>query len=265
MRAAGGHWSRRIAKPGLTIEELTTDDTDRHGRKEARGQDGFADLAGGCGEQAAKSDFEAKKTVRHVEDWVRRSDENPGKWTNEPKRGQMGSMRNALFKFRLGRESIADRGLTRCSLKMQQRISEKFVSCSWSVVSCGTGGGDLRSCTAGSETWSRGVVSCREEPVDEHGVRLARKWSGVRAGRVRSRRNGSVHVRLHEPVTGKCRPGLRNGERSRKVRSAKTHVEEFCAWSLESQRSGRGRRAVDPRSRFGLVSSFRHRRDLDAA
>jgi hypothetical protein len=50
-----------VAKPGLTIEELTTDDTDRHGRKEASGQDEFADLARGCGEQAAKSDFEAKK------------------------------------------------------------------------------------------------------------------------------------------------------------------------------------------------------------
>jgi hypothetical protein len=65
---------------------------------------GGADFAEGCGEQAAKSDFEAKKTVRHVKDWVRRSNENPGKWTNEPERGQMGSRRNPLLKFMLGRE-----------------------------------------------------------------------------------------------------------------------------------------------------------------
>ena len=65
-----------------------------------------------------------QKNCATCRDWVRRSDENPGKWTNEPERGKMGSMRNALFEFRLGRESIADRGLTRCSLKMQQRISE---------------------------------------------------------------------------------------------------------------------------------------------
>jgi hypothetical protein len=59
-----------------------------------KGHDGFADDGEGRGEQAAKSDFEAKKPVRHGEDCVRESDENPGKWTNEPKRGEMGSMRN---------------------------------------------------------------------------------------------------------------------------------------------------------------------------
>ena len=69
-------------------EELTTDDTDRHGRKEgSEGADEFAGLAGGCGQQAAKSNLEAKETVRHLEGWVRKSDENPGKWTNEPERG----------------------------------------------------------------------------------------------------------------------------------------------------------------------------------
>ena len=36
-------------------------------------------------------------------------------------------MCNALFGFRLGRESIADRGLTRCLLKMQQRITDSSV------------------------------------------------------------------------------------------------------------------------------------------
>jgi hypothetical protein len=69
---------------------------DTEGRKEARGQDEFADLGGACGEQAAKSDFEAKKTVRHVEDWVRRSDENPGKWTNEAAMGQIVKRRFSL-------------------------------------------------------------------------------------------------------------------------------------------------------------------------
>ena len=44
-----------------------------------------------------------KKTWRHGEDCVRNSDENPGKCTIEPERGEMGSMRNVLFKFRLGR------------------------------------------------------------------------------------------------------------------------------------------------------------------
>ena len=54
-----------------------------------------------------------KKTCGRWQNWESRNDENPGKWTNEPERGQMGSMRNALFKFRLGRESIVERGLTR--------------------------------------------------------------------------------------------------------------------------------------------------------
>jgi hypothetical protein len=36
-------------------------------------------------------------------------------------------MCNALFKFRLGRESIVYRGLTRCSSKMQQRIMDSSV------------------------------------------------------------------------------------------------------------------------------------------
>ena len=39
----------------------------------------------------------------------------------------MGSRRNALFRFRLGWESSADRGLTRCSSKMQQRILDLSV------------------------------------------------------------------------------------------------------------------------------------------
>ena len=82
-----------------------------------------------------------------------RSGENPGKCTNEPERRKLGSMRNALFRFGLGRESVADRGLTRCSSKMQQRITDSsvvrgqlsvepgyrpvsVVSCQLSVVSC---------------------------------------------------------------------------------------------------------------------------------
>ena len=36
-----------------------------------------------------------KKFVGDGKNWVRKSDENPGKWTNEPEQGQMGSMRNA--------------------------------------------------------------------------------------------------------------------------------------------------------------------------
>ena len=54
MCAARGRWSRPMSKPGLAIEELTTEDTDRHGRKKARGQDGVADDAEGRGEQAAR-------------------------------------------------------------------------------------------------------------------------------------------------------------------------------------------------------------------
>jgi hypothetical protein len=69
----------------------------------------------------------AKKKCGRRLHLLSRSDENPGKWTNEPERGQMGAMRNALFRFRLGRESVADRGLTRCSSKMQQRITDSSV------------------------------------------------------------------------------------------------------------------------------------------
>jgi hypothetical protein len=45
-------------------------------------------------------------------------------------------MCNAFFRFRLWRESIVDRGLTRCSSKMQQRISGNLL-----VVRCRGAGG----------------------------------------------------------------------------------------------------------------------------
>ena len=54
-----------------------------------------------------------KEFVGDGNNWVRKSDENDGKWTNEPERAEMGAMRNALFKFRLGRGSIVERDLTR--------------------------------------------------------------------------------------------------------------------------------------------------------
>ena len=61
-----------MAKPGLTIEKLTTDDTDRHGRSKARRQDGFADDAEGRREQTTigakmmggEIDSGAKKNLR---------------------------------------------------------------------------------------------------------------------------------------------------------------------------------------------------------
>ena len=94
-----------------------------------------------------------EKSCGRWQNWESRSGEKTRKWTNEPKQGQLGSMRNSLLKFRLGRRLIADRGLTRCSLKMQQRITDSsvvrgqlsvepgyrpvsVVSCQLSVVSC---------------------------------------------------------------------------------------------------------------------------------
>ena len=55
----------------------------------------------------------AKKKLRANANWESKSDENPGKWTNEPERGQMGSMCNGLCEFGLGQELLVDRDLTR--------------------------------------------------------------------------------------------------------------------------------------------------------
>ena len=124
MRAARGHWSRRIAKPGLTIEELTTDDTDRHGRKkEARGRMSSR-ISPGVESRRQNRTFRQKKLCDMSRTGCEGAMKTPENGRTNPSGGNWARYVTHYSEFRLGRESIADRGLTRCSLKMQQRISE---------------------------------------------------------------------------------------------------------------------------------------------
>jgi hypothetical protein len=118
---------------------------------------------------AASSGCGRKKTCGRWRNWESRSGENAGKRTNEPEREQMGAMRNMLFKFRLGLESTADRGLTRCLSKMQLRITDS------SVVR-----GQLSVAGGGEETFGRA------DGGDPPGARDPRRtrscWSSGRDG-----------------------------------------------------------------------------------
>jgi hypothetical protein len=129
-----------------------------------------------------------KKTCGRWRNWESRSGENPGKWTNEPERRKLGSMCNALFGFRMGRESVADRGLTRCSSKMQQRIWAN-----WSVVSCSLpGSGVMRAQRFSSvEGVSQGVVRLREAVAGE----ISRKvGNGERSRKVAKPQKGTQRI-----------------------------------------------------------------------
>ena len=137
-------------------------------------------------------------------------------------------MRNMLFKLMLARESIVDRGLTRCSSKMQQRISGNLL-----VDSC-RGAGSRGREGGGEETFGRedgGVGdprrTCRQLPG---------AGAGVRAGRFGSRESMNSRRR---PLARACRPGrsrakLETGITHAKAQSRKKTREEFCDGFLNS-------------------------------
>jgi hypothetical protein len=117
---------------------------------------------------------EVKKTFGRWRNWESRSGENPGKWTNEPERGEMGSMCNGLCEFGLGQELVVDRGLTRCSLKMQQGITDS------SVVR-----GQLSVAGRGKETSGRGHGGVGGPRRTTRGVRGRRPTVASTAATVR--------------------------------------------------------------------------------
>ena len=162
----------------------------------------------------------------------------------------MGSMRNGLCEFELGREWSADRGLTRCSLKVQQKYQK---ICQLYVVSCQLRDGGRRPSVARTAATGRvpetragrGVVSCRGRATEARARRFS-SVEGVSQG----------VVRLRESVSREISRRDGNGSAHAKSQGRKKSKQRIQRRFCESQRPGHGgRERSGPRSRVGLVSA----------
>ena len=72
-----------------------------------------------------------RKIVPHVEERkfdVRKCDENPGKWTNEPERGELGSMCNGLCRVWVGAGIDRGSGLDKMIFETATKNIREFAS-----------------------------------------------------------------------------------------------------------------------------------------